>query len=114
VIHPSDRRSVADVAQAREDVAESSFSRLVTALAKDNMAARAVTRASERSSQMARTYAQPQQSGGNGPTQPQAGQQKSAQQQSGQDQAGQQQQGQPSGAVVQQAGQPIFRDWASI
>jgi hypothetical protein len=52
------------------------------------------SRASERSSQMATSPAQPQQGGSSGQTQ--------------------QQQGQQSGGAPQQAGQPIFRDWAAI
>jgi hypothetical protein len=35
-------------------------------------------------------------------------------QQGGNSTAGQQQQGQQSGGSTQQAGQPIFKDWASI
>jgi hypothetical protein len=49
---------------------------------------------SPRSSQMAKSPSQPQQGGSNGQTQ--------------------QQQGQQSGGSTQQAGQPIFKDWASI
>jgi hypothetical protein len=55
---------------------------------------KATIRASERSSQMAKSPAQPQQGGTSG--QPQ------------------QQQGQQPGGAPQQAGQPIFKDWASI
>jgi hypothetical protein len=55
----------------------------------------ATTRASDRSSQMAKTPSQPQQGGSTGKPQ-------------------QQQQGQSSDSPQQQAGQPIFRDWASI
>jgi hypothetical protein len=51
-------------------------------------------RAKERSSQMATHPSQPQQGGT--PSQ------------------SQQQQGQQAGGSTQQAGQPIFRDWASI
>ncbi|NHB77203.1 hypothetical protein G8O29_10685 [Rhodobacter sp. M37P] len=47
-----------------------------------------------RSSQMARTTTQPQQGGSTNPSP--------------------QQQGQQAGGSTQQAGQPIFRDWASI
>ena len=50
--------------------------------------------ASERSSQMARTPATPQQGGTGGQTQ--------------------QQQGQQSGDAPQQGSKPIFKDWASI
>jgi hypothetical protein len=55
----------------------------------------ATTRASDRSSHMAKTPTQPQQGGSTGKPQ-------------------QQQQGQTTDAPQQQAGQPIFRDWASI
>jgi hypothetical protein len=52
-------------------------------------------RASERSSQMAKSPSKPQQGGSTGKPQ-------------------QQQQGQQSDSPQQQQGQPIFRDWASI
>jgi hypothetical protein len=53
-------------------------------------------RASERSSQLATSPSQPQQGGSSAPQQQQ------------------QQQGQQPAGTPQQAGQPIFRDWASI
>jgi hypothetical protein len=58
---------------------------------------KATTRASERSSYMARSPSQPQQGGTTGKPQQQ-----------------QQQGSQQSDTPQQQAGQPIFRDWASI
>jgi hypothetical protein len=56
---------------------------------------KATKEASERSSQMAKSPSQPQQGGSTGKPQ-------------------QQQQGQQSDTPQQQAGQPIFRDWAAI
>jgi hypothetical protein len=56
---------------------------------------KATERASERSSQMAKSPSQPQQGGSTEKPQ-------------------QQQQGQGSAAPQQQGGQPIFRDWAAI
>jgi len=53
---------------------------------------------------MAKSPVQPQQGGSSGqPQQPQS-----------QQPQGQQPQGQQTGGAMQQAGQPIFRDWASI
>jgi hypothetical protein len=89
-----DRGPVAFAAQPRVIVAQSSFSRLVAAGLHRNIKGRRPTRASERSSQMAKSPATPQQGGPTGPSQ--------------------QQQGDPSPAPQQQGSKPIFRDWAAI
>jgi hypothetical protein len=85
-----DQGPVADVAHFRHIVAKSTFARLVAAKELLNMG----RRAKERSSQMATKSSQPQQGGST--------------------QQSQQQQGQQSAGSTQQAGQPIFKDWASI
>jgi hypothetical protein len=85
---------VADVAQISVIVVKSSCLRLDAALLARDILADVKKRASERSSLMATSSSQPQQGGSNAPQQ--------------------QQQGQQPGGTSQQAGQPIFRDWASI